>query len=92
MPVRMLALTDEQRIAVGDAAHRFRRQRAAAASKEQLDAAASAWNSAIDQILTAEQETVYDGYHTNYASASAVIGQAITLVLPKEDDEPAQGG
>jgi hypothetical protein len=91
MPIRMLALTDEQRIAVSDAAHRFRRQRAAAASKEELDAAASTWNSALDQILTDEQEAVHDGYHSNYNSASAVIGQAITLVLPHEEAQ-AQGG
>lgn len=83
MPIRMLALTGPQRLAVSKSVHTFRRQRAAAAGKTARDTAVSAHNTSLDGILTAEQKTAMASYNSNYATASANVAGAIDTVLPK---------
>lgn len=85
MPIRMLDLDDGQRLAVSDAWHRYRRQQAAAADAQEQAAALSAWQSAQDEILTGEQKTAVQNYHSRYASASAVVAAAFDQVLVVEN-------
>lgn len=75
MPIRMLALTDEQRSAVSKAQRHFEWQRAS------NPAAAEAWQTALQGILTQEQQTLVAGYHANYAGASANVAGAMQAVL-----------
>lgn len=90
MPIRMLDLSDEQRLAVSDAHHRYQRQHSAASNDEERSAAVTTWNNARDSILTTEQKTVFQSYNSNYASASEAVAGAYTTVLPLQE-QVAQG-
>lgn len=81
MPIRMLALTDTQRLSVSDAWHRYRRQHAAAATQEERSAAVTTWQASLDQVLTTEQKNVVSSFNSNYNTASAAVNGAFTLVL-----------
>lgn len=84
MPIRMLALSDAQRLAVSKAYRDYRRKRAAAATAEQRQAAQTTWESALDQILTTDQKNVVAAYYSNYATASGAAANAFDTVLAVE--------
>ena len=85
MPLRMLALTDAQRLDVSKAVQRFRYQRAAAASAQARSAVVSTYESHLEQILTQDQKNVLAAYESNYASASAAVVEAFEAVLALEE-------
>ena len=82
MPIRMLALSDRQRLAYSDAWHRYRRQRAAAHTGEEQSAALATWKTALDRILTPEQATIVQAYNGYYEDSSAAVSLALETVLP----------
>ena len=84
MPVRMLSLTDAQRISVSDIEHRYERQVAAANSQAERDTAASARQTALSSVLTQEQLTVMSSYPSYYASSSSAVNSALAEVLATE--------
>jgi len=87
MPIRMLALSDAQRIAVSKAKRTYERRRAAASNSEARTAALNTWNNDLDSILTNDQKTVVTSFYSNYGSASANVGTAIDTVLPVEEQQ-----
>lgn len=84
MPIRMLALTDEQRMAVSRAKRAFDRRRAGASDASGRSTAVTAWNSGLDLILTTDQKNVMAAYYQNYNGASANVASAIETVLAVE--------
>ncbi len=85
MPIRMLDLTDEQRLAVSDAHHRYQRQHSGASNDSERSTAVTTWTSALDSILTANQRTLMQSYNSNYANASAAAASAYATVLPLQE-------
>ena len=81
MPIRMLALSDEQRLDVGRAWRHYRWQQGAASTAEQRAAAVNAWETALGQILSVDQENVVNAYHGYYADASGAVAGAFDTVL-----------
>ena len=65
MPIRMLDLSDSQRVATSKAWRRYRYTHAAAEDTEARAAAVTAWQTDLNSILTADQQTVVNSYHTN---------------------------
>lgn len=87
MPIRMLALTDEQRMAVSDAHQRYERQYSAASDDSGRSTAVSTYQTALDSILNADQKTAMQGYGTNYASASSAVNGAFDTVLAVQSQQ-----
>lgn len=85
MPIRMLALTDTQRLAVSRAHRTYERQRRAATTDQERSTAVSTWESALKQILTQDQENVMDAYYSNYGTASGAAAEAWDSVLAVEE-------
>lgn len=85
MPIRMLALTDSQRISVSKATRTFQRRRAGAANANDRGTAATSFNSDLDSILTTDQKTVVSAYNSNYNTASANVARAIDTVMEVEE-------
>jgi len=79
MPMRMLALTDPQRISISDQWHEFESERAGDRA-----AAAAEWQSDANETLTQDQETVVSSFNSNFAVASQVVSDAVALVLPMQ--------
>jgi len=84
MPIRMLALSDEQRLAVSDAEHRYQRQHAAAGSNDERAATVTARQNALDQILTTDQKTMVARYQSYYVASSTAVAGALNTVLAVE--------
>ncbi len=85
MPVRMLDLSDAQRLSVSKAKRTSRRLRAAATDKTARDTAVGGERTAMDGILTVDQKSAVAGYYSNYAAASAVVAEAMNAVLVAAD-------
>ncbi len=85
MPIRMLALTDSQRISVSKATRTFQRRRAGAANANDRGTAATSFSSDLDSILTTGQKTVVSAYNSNYNTASANVATAIDTVMAVEE-------
>lgn len=81
MPIRLLSLTDAQRLAIGDAMQRYERQHAAASDETARGSARTTWESAKDSILTVDQRNVIQAYQSNFAAASQSAATALDTVL-----------
>jgi hypothetical protein len=81
MPVRLLNLTDEQRLAVNDARQRYERQHAAASNDDERNAAITAWQNALDSILTVDQRSMVRAYYGYVAGSSTAVADALDTVL-----------
>ena len=81
MPIRLLNLTDEQRLAVSDARQRYERQHAAASNDSERSAAVTTWQNALDSILTVDQKNVVQAYYRSFAGSSAAVVDALDNVL-----------
>jgi len=81
MPLRMLSLSDQQRMSLSAARRRLERQRAAAGDSSEREAAHSAWQTALGQILTQDQQNVLSAYASNYATASGAVAAALASEL-----------
>ncbi len=84
MPIRMLALSDQQRLDLSGARRRYRLQYASAGTAAQRSQAAAAWEQALGQILTQDQQTIMDSHNSYYADSSAAVALALETVLPVE--------
>ena len=84
MPLRMLALSGQQRQDLSAAKQGFDHALAEAESDQQRASAVSTWDGAVESILSAEQETVVSAYRQNCATASANVAAAMSTVLPEE--------
>jgi hypothetical protein len=82
MPIRMLALTADQRLELSRAWHRFQWQRGAASDEEELATAVSAWETTMAEILTAGQETTVASFASGFSSSSGVVLTAWATVFP----------
>ncbi len=87
MPIRMLDLTDEQRMAVSKATRTYKRQRMASRGGEQRATAVTTYNSSMDQILTVDQKSVIDSFHSYYTNSSIAVASAFDTVLAIADRE-----
>ncbi|UCE61736.1 MAG: hypothetical protein JSU63_08300 [Phycisphaerales bacterium] len=85
MPLRMLSLSDEQRIAISKAERGYRWRQAAAESDSDRANAVSARETAWTQILTETQRSVIDAYRSYYATSSAHVATAFDTVLAVEE-------
>lgn len=85
MPLRMLDLTDSQRLVVSKARRTWKRQRAAASTPQERASAHTTWESALNRILTTDQKTVKEAYYDNYATASSAVADAYETVLAVSD-------
>jgi hypothetical protein len=81
MPIRLLNLTDEQRLAVSDARQHYERQHAAASNESERNAAITAWQNALDSILTGDQRSVVQAYYGYFAGSSTAVADALDTVL-----------
>ena len=81
MPLRLVSLSDAQRMDLGRAYRRYQLRHAAASTDEDRSAAITAWDTERNQILTADQQTIWSTYNTYYASASSAVAGAISTVL-----------
>lgn len=86
MPIRMLALSDDQRLALSRAQRSYEWRHAAATTAEERSAALSTWETALEDILTQDQETIVASYYSNYADASEAVTEAFGTVLPVTDE------
>ncbi len=84
MPIRMLALSDQQRLDLSGARRRYRLQYASAGTTAQRSQAVADWEQAQGQILTQDQHTVMDSHNSYYADSSAAVALALETVLPIE--------
>ena len=84
MPIRMLDLNDDQRMAIGKAWRRYQLQHAAATDDAGRSAAIEAWDTARNSILTTEQKNAMTAYYGYYASASQAIAGSLAVVFPPE--------
>lgn len=82
MPIRMLALSDQQRLDLSGARRRYRLQYASAGTTAQRSQAVAAWAQAQGQILTQDQQTIMDSHNSYYADSSAAVALALDAVLP----------
>ena len=85
MPIRMLDLSDQQRVDIGKAWQRYRLQHRAAQNATERAAAVTTWESAQARIFSAGQQTVVAGFHSNYVAASQNVTDAFETVLPRDD-------
>lgn len=84
LPLRMLSLSAGQKGDLASASDRYEHTLAEATSDQDRAAAVSAWNSAVDGVLTQDQKTVCEAYVSQYVTASAAVAEAFAAVLPKE--------
>ncbi len=84
MPIRMLALSDGQRLDLSGARRRYRLQYASAGTTAERSQAVAAWEQAQGQVLTQDQQTVMDSHNSYYADSSAAVALALDTVLPIE--------
>ena len=82
MPLRLLSLTDAQRLELSRAHRHFQLRQAAASTEGERNEALAIWGQDRSRILTTEQQTVWDSYLTHSASASAAVTQAYETLLP----------
>lgn len=81
MPYRMLTLSDEQRVSLGDAIRRYKARRAGAPDEAELNAATTEWNNALGQILSAEQLTAITSYQSFLHAAANNVANAWNQTL-----------
>lgn len=84
MPVRLLSLTDAQRLALSDAVQRYDRQQAAANDENARSSARTTLESANESILNVDQRNVISAYTGYFATASQAVAQALDTVLAVE--------
>lgn len=80
--IRLLSLSDQQRGDMTGAWQQYRREYAGAATAAERATAVSTWESASDDILTIDQETIVDSYASNFEAASEAVADAFDTVLP----------
>jgi len=85
MPLRMLALTTEQRQAYGRALQRHRLALAAARTAEQRAALVAAWQQAQEEILTADNQQVIAAYNSYADQAAQALHAAEQAVMPTQN-------
>jgi len=78
MPLRMLALSDSQRIALEGQWQEFQCER----TGSDAEAAATEWQADANEVLAVDQETVVTSYASTFAASSQVVSDAVALVLP----------
>ncbi|MEK6674486.1 MAG: hypothetical protein AABZ47_02400 [Planctomycetota bacterium] len=81
MPMRLVSLSDQQRVDLSRAHRRYQLRMAAASNDEDRSTAVSTWDTDRNQILTNEQQTVWNTYSSTYGSASSAVAGAINTVL-----------
>jgi hypothetical protein len=82
MPIRMLDVTDAQRVDLGKAWRDYRRNHAAARTPQERSASVTAYVARLAQILPQDRRDVMDGYNQYFASSSVIVKDAMDLVLP----------
>ena len=87
MPIRMLDLTDTQRLAVSKAQRTYKRRRMASQGGEQRSSAVTEYESSLDQIFTVDQKNVISAYLGYYSSSSTAVVNAMATVLPLPEIE-----
>lgn len=85
MPIRLLDLSSDQRVAVGNAWRDYRLAYAGAATAQARAAAATAWETALAATLTDGQEDVVDAYLGYWVASSEAVSEALDTVLAVED-------
>ena len=85
MPIRMLDLSNDQRLAVSRAERTYRRQRAAASTKAERETAVATRDAAMAGILTADQKNVVSAFSTYYAASSGAVAGAFDSVLAVDE-------
>jgi len=81
MPIRLLDLTDAQRLAISDALQRYERQQAAAGDETARSTARTTLETAKESILTVDQRSVLQAYSGYFASSSQAVAHALDTVL-----------
>ena len=82
MPIRMLDLTDTQRVDLGKAWRDYRRTHAAARTAQARSDSVAAYVARLAAILPQDRRNVMDGYNAYFASSSVIVKDAMDLVLP----------
>jgi len=85
MPIRLLDLSSEQRLAISGAWRAYRLAYAAATSDEERQTARSTWASAQASILTEAQQDVVEAYLGYWVASSEAVAEALDTVLPLAD-------
>jgi hypothetical protein len=88
MPIRMLALTSQQRHDYARALRRLRLQYAAADTAEARAAAQAAWEQALADILTDSDRQIIAAYEQYAPDAADAVANATNTVMPAENDSP----
>lgn len=81
MPLRLIALSSQQRLDLGRAQRHYQWQLAAATTPQDRSAAVAAWQSALNSILSSEQGQVLDAFHKYQAASSQAVSAAFDSVL-----------
>jgi len=84
LPMRMVALTADQKQSYGRAMRQFRLAMNSATSSEERDAAQSAWQAARSNILTQDNLQVIAAYNENAANAANALNQAIENIFNQQ--------
>ncbi len=85
MPLRMLSLTDQQRIDLSRAQRHYRYRHAAASTDEERSTAVTTRESDLSQILTVDQQAVLSAYDGYYGNASQAVATAFETVLSADE-------
>jgi len=85
MPIRLLDLGSEQRLAISGACRAYRLAYAAATSDQDRQTARSTWAAARASILTEAQEDLVDAYLGYWVASSETVAEALDTVLPLAD-------
>ncbi|MCP4589428.1 MAG: hypothetical protein GY842_01660 [bacterium] len=85
MPIRMLALTGEQRHDYGKARRMFRLQYSGAENEEQHDEAVATWEAAQGSILTDSNRQVIAAWQEYASDSGQAVAGAMDTVLPPTD-------
>lgn len=86
MPMRMVALTSDQKQAYGRALRQHRLAMTAATTADERAAAETAWQTAQAAILTQDNLQVMTAYNDYAAGAANALAQAIDIVMPLAGD------
>lgn len=87
MPLGGLQLTSEQEGAIATAKRALRAALAAAMSSQERAAARSAWETAVSDALTTENEQIVAAYFETVAAAASNVTAAIEQVMPLGNSE-----
>lgn len=82
LPMRMLDLTSDQRHDYARAMRIYRLQMAAASNASERNAAQSAFDASVAEILTQDNQTLITTYESYIAESSQAVQSAIQTVLP----------